>query len=273
MNICKGRRNFRRALYQNCSGAKRLARLKELVRVRTGAAADDNHSVGRRGKLLGFPLAHRGGVADGVMLLQMLDTPAQYGDNRLPALRGEGRLHGGCRLIHFGQLRRFLRRRHDVDLAARPAACSLDLRVFPLAHHNQRAILARILRDDAVELVDEGAGQINHLAAGIFQLLDDLRRDAVTADEHLPTRCFLGGSDRRNPALAKHVHDRRVVDQFPQRTRGHAAVRHLHGAFDRAADAHAEPRMSRDFNRHFPFASFPAWSDHFLTSILILHIF
>ena len=69
------------------------------------------------------------------------------------------------------------------------------------------------------------------------------------------------------------LHDRRVVDQFPQRTRGHAAVRHLHGAFDRAADAHAEPRMSRDFNRHFPFASFPAWSDHFLTSILILHIF
>ena len=96
MNICKGRRNFRRALYQNCSGAKRLARLKELVRVRTGATADDDHSVGCRGKLLGFPLAHRGGVADGVMLLQMLDTPAQDGDNRLPALRGEGRLHGGC---------------------------------------------------------------------------------------------------------------------------------------------------------------------------------
>ena len=119
-----------------------------------------------------------------------------------------------------------------------------------LAHHDNRRSISRAVCNDLMQARDKGAGQVDDRASQRMQRLKHLRGDAMAADEHLPALRLFRLPDRRHAPIAKHVHHHRVVRKFAQRAARHAGISDVHRLFHRPADAHAEPRVGSNLNRH-----------------------
>ena len=105
---------------------------------------------------------------------------------------------------------------HDLRVIAGVTQDALNLGVARLAHDNHTVALAHQALGRHVDLLDVGAGGIDHSKAALASSLDDLRHHAVRANDH-GARCgVVQGVCQTDACLGELAHHDGVMDERAQ---------------------------------------------------------
>ena len=167
---------------------------------------------------------------------QALELPRRLGglaDERHPLAARDGRLP----LVLFV----------DDDRVRGEAEQADDLGVLRRAEQDDRVALLDQPTQLALLLDDPGAGPVDDLEAALVGALQDVRTDAVGADDDRGTVVHVVELlDRLDAQDLQLTHDTLVVDDLSEGMGGLAGGRGLLGLVDRFADPVAEARPLRD---------------------------
>ena len=226
------------------------AQARQLLRVRAGPAADDDHEIdlsGRLDRVLLAPDRHR---ADRVDDLQLV-APAHHERGELLELPGRlGRLGDQGHPLLARDLRLPLLFLVDDDRIGREAEEADDLGVVRGPEQDDRVALVDELEELLLLLDDPGAGPVDDLEAAGVGPLHDVGPDAVGADDD--RRAVIDVVERLDRPDAHRLEvcdDALVVDDLAQGMRQLAGGRRLLGLVDRLAHAIAEAGALRDPDR------------------------